>query len=201
MAYVTLEELRAQVQLGDDQSHDGRLQIALDAAEGAIDSYCHRSFSTVNPDLDLATSRVYTARSRSRVIIHDLAALDQVAGRAASTEPYETVEADAVGLWPAHAAVEGRPYTELRRVSGVWLGGHAAVRVTGWFGWLAVPAVVKQATLLQASRFFQRRSAQFGVAPVPGLEGGGGMRLLAKLDADVELMLNTVRRDPTRTPA
>lgn len=201
MAYATLEELRGQVQLGTDLSQDGQLTIALDAASEAVDDFCNRSFSVVDPLVDLAESRIYTARSRSRIIIHDLAQLDQVETRPGTSEPFELITADTAVVWPEHAPVEGRPYTEVRRASGhSWAGLPRSIRVTGWFGWLAVPAVVKQATLIQASRFFQRRSAQFGVAPVPGLDGSGGLRLLARLDADVEVMLQSVRRDPTRTP-
>lgn len=202
MTYATLEELRKQVQLSEgDESFDAELTDALGAAVESIDDYCNRSFTAVDPETDDPTVRVYTARTRSRLIVHDLVALDTIEARTSRTADYEAVDAGDVDLWPYNAAEEGRPYTEIRRESGTWSTSATAVRVTGWFGWTAVPDAVKKATLLQASRIFQRRSAQFGVAPVPGLEGGGGMRLLAKLDADVELMLNGVWRNPTRTPS
>jgi len=54
---------------------------------------------------------------------------------------------------------------------------------------------VRMATLLQASRIAQRRNAAFGIAAVPGMDGSG-MRLLSKLDADVELLLDPYRRRP-----
>jgi hypothetical protein len=47
---------------------------------------------------------------------------------------------------------------------------------------------VEQATLLQASRFHARRFSPYGVAGSPEL--GSELRLLAKLDADVELALS-----------
>lgn len=199
MTYVTIEELRDQVQISD-LSAGSELTIALDAAVETIDGFCNRTFTV--PDLDQPPeTRTYSARTGRRVVIHDLAVLDQVEYRASSGSAFELIDADVVGVWPEHADIERRPFTELRRAAGFgsWSTHPLAVRVTGWWGWPQVPGVVRQATLLQASRFFQRRSAQFGVAPVPGLDGSG-MRLLAKLDADVELMLTSVRRDPTRCP-
>jgi hypothetical protein len=50
-----------------------------------------------------------------------------------------------------------------------------------------VPSAVKQACLIQASRFFTRRYAPFGVAGSP--ESGSEMRLLAKVDPDVAVIL------------
>jgi hypothetical protein len=50
-----------------------------------------------------------------------------------------------------------------------------------------VPAEVKLATELQASRWAKRRDAPFGVAGSPEL--GSELRILAKLDPDVEILL------------
>jgi hypothetical protein len=50
-----------------------------------------------------------------------------------------------------------------------------------------VPASVKLAALLQATRLFKRKEAPFGVAG--SLELGSELRLLAKLDPDVEMLL------------
>lgn len=50
-----------------------------------------------------------------------------------------------------------------------------------------VPSTIKLATLMQAGRWAKRRDAPFGIAGSP--ETGSEMRLLAKLDPDVEVML------------
>ena len=60
---------------------------------------------------------------------------------------------------------------------------------TAWADEDVLPAVVKQAGLLQAARLFKRQSATFGIAQVGTIDGGQGMRLLARLDPDVELLL------------
>ena len=51
-----------------------------------------------------------------------------------------------------------------------------------------VPASVKLATEMQASRWAKRRDAPFGVAGSPEL--GSELRLLPKLDPDVEVLLS-----------
>jgi hypothetical protein len=51
----------------------------------------------------------------------------------------------------------------------------------------AIPDAVKAACLIQASRFFTRRYAPFGVAGSP--DSGSEIRLLAKVDADVAVIL------------
>jgi hypothetical protein len=61
------------------------------------------------------------------------------------------------------------------------------VKVTALWGWTAVPVAVKQATLLQASRFFSRRHSPYGVAGSPEL--GSEIRLLARVDPDVGVSL------------
>lgn len=54
-----------------------------------------------------------------------------------------------------------------------------------------VPDSIKLACLLQASRFFIRREAPFGIAGSP--EAGSELRLLAKVDPDVEVILGPYR--------
>jgi hypothetical protein len=51
-----------------------------------------------------------------------------------------------------------------------------------------VPPTIKLATQLQASRWLKRRDAPFGIAGSPEL--GSELRLLAKLDPDVEVLLD-----------
>ncbi|MEW6473442.1 MAG: phage gp6-like head-tail connector protein [Actinomycetota bacterium] len=101
-------------------------------------------------------------------------------------------------LYPFNAAAEGKPYTHL--VMRTWTTSGTvflpttplSVKVTANWGWSTVPTVVKQATLLQASRFFARRNSPYGIAGSPEL--GNEMRLLERLDPDVAIMLRTVKR-------
>lgn len=53
-----------------------------------------------------------------------------------------------------------------------------------------VPGPVELACLIQASRWFKRKDAPFGIAGSPEL--GSELRLLSKLDPDVEVLLDAV---------
>jgi len=54
-----------------------------------------------------------------------------------------------------------------------------------------VPAVVLQACLIQSARLFNRKHSPYGIAGSPEL--GSEMRLLNRLDPDVEALLSGVR--------
>jgi hypothetical protein len=73
-----------------------------------------------------------------------------------------------------------------------WPTEAGAVKVTATFGWPAVPAEVRQAALIQAVRLFKRKGSPFGIAGSP--EDGSEMRLLSRLDPDVENLLRHLRR-------
>jgi hypothetical protein len=62
--------------------------------------------------------------------------------------------------------------------------------MTGVFGWNSVPPEVNSACIIQASRIFNRRQSPFGIAGSPDI---GTVRLLSRLDADVEALLRPMR--------
>ena len=98
-----------------------------------------------------------------------------------------------VRLYPWNATGDGVPWTELRAEPIVSFSPYdRAFEVTGKFGWTAVPTLVKQACLVQTLRLFKRKDAPFGVSGSPEL--GSEVRLLAKLDPDVALLVSTLRR-------
>ncbi|NIL59971.1 phage gp6-like head-tail connector protein, partial [Salinispora arenicola] len=59
--------------------------------------------------------------------------------------------------------------------------------ITAPWGWPAIPTAVVLATQLQASRLLTRRDSPYGVAGSP--QDGSEMRLLARVDPDVEVVL------------
>lgn len=67
-----------------------------------------------------------------------------------------------------------------------------AVRITGIWGWSAVPYEVQSACLIQSSRIFVRRQSPFGIAGTPEL---GTVRLTSRLDPDVEALLRPFRKN------
>jgi hypothetical protein len=66
------------------------------------------------------------------------------------------------------------------------VGITEGLKIIGQRGWSQVPAAVSQAAILQTVRVHARRAVPFGVAGSPD---GGIVRLLSRLDPDVELML------------
>lgn len=182
--YVTTTDLKSYLRI-TGAADDAQLQLAVTSASRAVDSTTYRQFGQVAA----AEARTYTARwdgsiCRWVIVVDDL--MD-------ATGLTVVIEAGPITLFsknPANAAQRGRPWTRIvvSDDSTVKPKGEAGeVTVTGKWGWTAVPDTVKQATLLQASRFFKRRDAPFGIAGSP--DTGSEMRLLAKVDPDVAVAL------------
>ena len=196
MAYATLAELRAYVGIPPaDTADDTLLTLALDAAASEIDAFTDRVFTQ-----SAASARTYTATSPTQV---DVTPFATTVGLVVKTDDnadgtFETtwVLNTDFRLEPVNAAADGRPWTRL-----VSLGTRTfprntygpGVEVVAAWGWgAAVPAAVKQANLLQASRLWNRKVSPFGVAG--SVEFGSEVRLLDELDRDVQRLLRTYRR-------
>lgn len=183
--YCTVGELKAFLRV-DDGDDDVELGSAVTAASRAIDTACNRQFGAV----ETAEERWYPAewdrhRGAWTVTIDDLMvepAAVEVGGTATT----------AYVLHDRNAPAKGKPWTRLILGPGSGTPGGDDVAVTAVWGWTAVPATVKEATLLQASRFSARRDSPYGIAGAP--DQGGELRLLARVDPDVETMLRGYRR-------
>ncbi len=100
-----------------------------------------------------------------------------------------------VDTWPWNAAPDSKPWTHLvfrSYASAFPTMFSQGVQVTANWGWTTVPVIVQQACLIQAARFFVRRDSSYGIAGSP--ETGTELRLLERLDPDVAITLQTVRR-------
>lgn len=184
-AYAEVDQLKMYVGIpADDDTDNTELSGKIVAASRSIDEFTRRQFGKV----ESVEARSYTAQHRyggALVMIDDLM---DVTGLTVS------VDAAAVTpdrLWPTNAALKGQPYTRLWLPSATSCAADA-VQVSALWGWAAVPPTIVEATLLQASRLFKRRDAPFGVAGSP--DTGSEMRLLAKVDPDVAVMLKPYAR-------
>lgn len=195
--YVTLAQAKSYLRIpADDTADDGDLARHIAAASRAVDRAAGRQFGKV----DAAATRYYTARWDRFELrwyvdvddVHDAAGL-AVAFDAGDDGTYAEEVTGAV-LEPRNAPEDGRPWERLRLTADTRLSGATeAVRVTSaGFGWADVPAAVSDAVLLQMNRFRARRDSPYGIAGSPEL--GSEMRLLSKLDPDVELMILPYRR-------
>lgn len=171
--YVDPDELNRFVRVVDVVD-DVEAGLAIEAASRAVDAFTGRQFGQV----DAAEARRYTARPRSGGWVADIDDLMTAADLAVEGPSGPVTGYD---LTPVNAAQEGRPWTRLL------VGVAGEVTVTAQWGWTAVPDAVKQATLLQASRFLSRRDSPYGVAGSPS--DGSELRLLARVDPDVAVIL------------
>jgi len=187
--YVTAAELKAYLRISDTVD-DAQVALAVTAASRAVDRCTNRQFGLVAA----AEARVYTARwdgDRGRYVI-DIDDLMTVTGLVV------TGEAGAIDVFakqPGNANLAGQPWTRLvvdPTSTTLPTLKEDGVTVTARYGWTTVPVAVQQATLLQASRLFTRRNAPFGVAGSPEL--GSELRLLAKVDPDVAVVLGPYQR-------
>ncbi len=189
--YLTLEEFKANSGLSEVPV-DAFAQVAIDAAEEAIESYCGRVFTQSG-----TVTRYYTPDDQLEVPVDDLVTAATVLTDDDGDGTYETTWASTEYLLaPYNAATDGKPYTRLEAnaaVTRTFPLVAKGLQITGTWGWPAVPDRVKQATLLQATRLFKRtRSSPFGVEAVT--IDGSPVRLRAELDPDVRMMLAGLRR-------
>lgn len=192
MSYASLAELKQALRIADNND-DALLQLALDAASEAIDGHCDRSFSATGD----ASTRSFTP-SGGRVEVDDIYTTEDLAIVYRDTAIPAEVEGVSGGyrLEPVNAPAYGEPYTSIvyNVVVPTWhtltgFNSGAFVHVTAKWGYAAeVPRAVKNACLLQASRLFSRRNSPYGIAGSP--EVGSELRLLAKVDPDVAVMLS-----------
>lgn len=184
--YVDVATLRSYMRI-DDSLDDVELAGAISAASRAIDHETNRQFGVV----DSAETREYTVRwSRTeRRWIAEVDDLMDVSGLVVDTAG-GTLDPNLYQLLPRNSIQKGRPYTSIA-ISAVSIGGAGfeppSIDITGLWGWTAVPDAIARATLQQADRFAMRRDAPFGVAGSSG--DGAAIRLLAKVDADVAVMV------------
>ncbi len=171
---------------------DARITRAIRASSRAVDGRCGRQFGQVDaPEGRRYSARWNRRRGRWLVDIDDLMSTGGLAvqvGGALLT---------AYDLEPINAAQEGRPWERLvvKPSSAVQpTGEEYEVSMVAPWGWAAESPmldVVKQAVSLQASRLLKRKDAPFGVAGSP--QQGSELRLLAKVDPDVEVVLTQAR--------
>lgn len=187
--YVSAVELKAYLRISDTVD-DAQIALAITAASRAVDRACNRQFGLVAAP----EARKYTARwdARLRRYVVDIDDLMTVTGL---TITGENGAIDVFAKQPGNADFKSFPWTrfvvDLTSTTQPTLKDDG-VTVTARYGWTTVPVAVQQATALQASRFFVRRDSAYGIAGSP--DQGSEMRLLAKVDPDVAVVLGPYTR-------
>lgn len=194
--YVSADEVAAFARVDDDVD-DEQYALFASMASRAVDNATNRQFGLTTSQARFYVPRWSFKRAAWVVETDDFVTVTEVAVDALGTGIWEVLDIAVLGKLPVNAAVKERPFERIT-IRGTLVPAFSyteeSVRVTGTFGWAAVPEEVKGATLLQASRFAARRDSPYGIAGSP--ESGTEMRLQAKADPDVKVALKDfVRRN------
>lgn len=191
--YITRDDLKNALGLGLAAltPDDTEIDQVITSVSRAIDDYCGRFFYSV------AGTVTYTANDYLYLPIGDWSAVSSVkTDEDNDGTPEITLTSGTDYRLETNKVVPGWPYTAIQITS---FGSHTlpvgvteGVQVIGTRGWGAngVPEPVKAATLLQSARVHARRQTPYGVAGSPE---GQIIRLLSRLDPDVELMIRPYR--------
>ncbi len=187
-SYATVNELKTYVGIADNLDDD-QAEQALATVSRAIEQWCSRQFN----DAGSVSARVYFGQCSGYVDVDDFST---TTGLAVATDAGEDGTYDTTWLTTDFYAepingvvmgVPGHPYTRVRSTRRWFPVGTVSptVQVTARWGWPAVPAGVKQATLILGAEVMKLREAPFGVAgfgdfgPVRIRENPVAMRYLA----------------------
>ena len=188
--YSTLAQVKAALRITDSVD-DSLLEMAIESASRAIDQYTARNFYNAGTAV-----RYYAPSDSLNVEIDDMISLVSLQTMSDDEQVYDTTWAsDDYQLEPLNGIVDGisQPYNHIRAVGDytyLTLAGEATVKVTGVWGWSAVPIQVTQATVIQASRIFKRLDSPLGI-----ISGElGSMRVGSRLDPDVAQLVDSLRK-------
>ena len=176
----------------EDTTDDTIISQVLDSVSRFIDEWTGRHFYTI------AETRYYTAEWTDLLQIDDLVSVTTLSTDQNADRVYEITWATTdYDLWPYNAGLTSKPYSRLYAApNGLYYFPSCigkGVKLVGSFGWPAVPATIKEATLIQAGRIFKRKDAPFGVVGSQTAEMGQLM-VIPRLDPDVEIMLRPYRK-------
>ncbi len=168
-------------------------QMAISAASSGIEQYCGRRFDLSSSG---SVARYYSPIQARTLNIDDIVTtsygatvqIDQDADGVFETT--WVLNSDYL-LEPLNAQADGWPYESIRvhpRSAQRFPGWPRSIKVTGQFGWPAVPSTVKEATMIMSVRLLKRaREAPFGVV---GLGLDNSPVRIARIDPDVCFLLD-----------
>jgi len=187
--YATLTQVKAALRITDGVD-DTLLEMAIESASRLIDGYTYRYFYNAGTAI-----RNFAAEDSYLVNIDDLVSISELKTTDEIGSDYTTWNATDYQLQPVNGRQDGLniPYTSILAVDDKLfntLGSQALVRITGVWGWSAVPIAVTQATIIQSSRIYKRLDSPLGVA---GFGDLGAIRVGRSLDPDVEQLVMPYR--------
>jgi hypothetical protein len=190
--YCTLTQIKAGLRV-TDSIDDTLLEMAVESASRAIDSYCNRVFYSTGT----AVVRYYSPVDSYLCDIDDLVSLTSLFTNSDETQSSYNIQwtSEDRQLEPLNGLADGQPtpFTRIRAIGDYTfqtLNGEASVKVTGVFGYSAVPIAITQATVIQGSRIYKRLDSPLGI-----ISGElGTMRVGTRLDPDVAQLVDGFRK-------
>jgi hypothetical protein len=190
--YATLNEVKQAMSIPvSDTVDDTMLEIAIESASRAIDSYTGRNFYSSG-----TASRYYSPTSNAVCETDDIAEFVHLKTLDANDQFTVAWTATDYQLEPLNGIADGvaTPYTRIRAIGDYLfqqLEGEATVEVRAVFGYSAVPIEVKNACLIQSSRLMKRLDSPLGVA---GFGDIGVIRVSSRIDPDVAQLIDSYRK-------
>jgi hypothetical protein len=167
-SYATTAELKSYLRI-TDTTDDTLLTAALATASRLVEHHCSRQFNKDSPATP--TARVYYPLNQSDAAVDDFYTTTGliVAMSTADDGTYgTTLTAAQYQLLPLNGVRSGEagwPYFRLRLQNTTFTSTvRPQLQVTASWGWNAVPAAVKQATVYMAEEVYKLKGAPFGVA-------------------------------------
>lgn len=186
--YLTVAELKTYLGNISDSVDDAALERVISAACRQIDGHCGRFFYQ-----QTSTVKYYTPRDTWLLLVHDLLSVSALASDEDRDNVWEVAwSASDYVLGPRNAAyaVPARPYYQIQVAPAgryVFIRGQDMIKITGTWGWTAIPDAVIEAAFLQASRLFGRKQNPYGVVGSPAF--GQVTMLKDEMDPDAALLL------------
>lgn len=183
--YIQVQTLADYLKITDINDND-ELAFSITGASRAIDLHTNRQFGLVDtPELRKFLPEFRRRKGQWIIEIDDL-----------MTETGLVIELNSgqqitdFTLLPLNASEKSIPWETISidKESSVFPSSNTVpINITGQWGWTEIPGSIEQATLLQASRIFARRTSPWGIAGTPDL--GSELRLQERLDPDVAVTL------------
>lgn len=175
--YLTVAELQAYVR--SEVTYEAAIyDEAITTAEGIIDNACGRRFIVATT----ASARVYMPSCSAVLFIDDCTAITSVVANGATLVSGTDYQAEPLNSLSYGG--ETTPFFALRRLGyypGSWdsyygIQGSANITITATWGWLAIPAEVKESCKIIARDVLQQRETTgFGLVAITE-SGGVGTR-------------------------
>lgn len=187
--YASLLQIKSAIGISDGID-DPALEMAIESASRQIDSYTERYFYNAG-----TATKIFAPLDNWVCPTEDFISLSQVQTSEDGESWDTTWDTEDWQAEPLNGRAGGlvTSYTQIRAVEDYlfpYRQGEATVRLTGVWGWSAVPIAITQATVILASRIFKRLDSPLGI-----ISGElGSMRVGFRLDPDVQHLIEPYRK-------